>query len=112
MVMFGFVGMNEFVGGNTTPTSTVITVGDGEVDGRAYQAEYRRVINRVSTAQGRRITYDEVKKEGLLKQVSENLITFSPRDPRDRGARHSSATGCHCPDSGPFGNCLPDSESQ
>ena len=77
MVMFGFVGMNEFVGGNTTPTSTVINVGEGGVDGREYQAEYRRVINRVSTAQGRRITYEEAKKEGLIKQVNDNLIAFS-----------------------------------
>ena len=77
MIMFGFVGMNEFASPTTTPTSTVIEVGDGGVDGREYQAEYRRVINRASTEQGRRITYEEAKKEGLVKQVNENLIAFS-----------------------------------
>jgi peptidyl-prolyl cis-trans isomerase D len=77
MIMFGFVGMNEFIGGGATPTSTVITVGDGDIDGREYEAEYRRVTNRISTEQRRRITYQDAKKEGLLKQVNENLVAFA-----------------------------------
>ncbi len=77
MIMFGFVGMNEFIGGGTTPTSTVITVGDGDIDGREYESEYRRVTNRISTEQRRRVTYQDAKKEGLLKQVNDNLIAYA-----------------------------------
>ena len=77
MIMFGFTAMNEFGGTGATPSSTVITVGDGYVDGREYQSEYRRVINNASTRQGRRITYSDAKKEGLLKQVNDNLIAYT-----------------------------------
>ena len=39
MIMFGFTAMNEFGGTGATPTSTVITVGGGSVDGREYQSD-------------------------------------------------------------------------
>ena len=35
------------------------------------------MINNASTRQGRRITYDDAKKEGLIKQVNDNLIAYT-----------------------------------
>jgi len=73
--MFGFIGLNEFTGGGGgQPTSTVITVGDGTVNGRQYERYYRDVVARVSQQQGRPITYPDAKREGIVRQVNQALV--------------------------------------
>lgn len=75
MVMFGFIGLNEFTGQGGQPTSTVITVGDGEVTGRQYERYYRSVVAQESQRQRRPISYAEAKREGIVRRVNQTLVT-------------------------------------
>ncbi|MGE0733317.1 MAG: SurA N-terminal domain-containing protein [Alphaproteobacteria bacterium] len=94
MVMFGAWGISDFLSPRANPGAAVITVGDVNISGQQFEAEYRRAVERYEQQLNTTLDYRTAKLLGVVNQVASSLAQGALYDlaAKDLGLTASAET--------------------